>query len=235
MRRSLPGTLATTTLLAACLTQPACSKPSPGPTTEPPRTAPMTDATSESDARAAITRAFVARFTGADPDAVQITLYDDGSLPGLRVFQAVTGQPELRTDGQIGMRGVVRGDEVISDPVARLDALVAAMRAKGFDQRPEDFARLAGRLETDGRDPSEALVNARLLERYRTSRPEAAKRMFLPRATTVDGAPAIEYYTLTPVDGREGPTRITMPEGKPIVRSKQGEDGEWKVDPGFDR
>lgn len=195
----------------------------------------MKENLSDADAKALASAAFAERFDDADRAQVKVTLHDYGRVPGVRVFEAITAQAGLRENPNVGLRGVIVGQKVITDRVERLTALVDAMRAAGLEGRPNDFADLAARVEGEGRDGVEALIEPLTLANYKASNPALAAQMFMPRKATVDGSPAIEYYALSPATTRRGPTRIVMPEGKPAVRSKQGPDGGWKVDEGFAR
>lgn len=226
---SLTGLACIATL---CLGSVACSKPPPGAAPEAtPKEATVKQTPSEEQAKARITRRFVEQFDGADAGEVVVTFHDYGLVPGARVFAAVTRQPGLREKPRVGLRGVVTADRIVTEPGERLDALVAAWgpdKLKAVD--PTDFARLAAGLEATGRDGVEALTEPLTLANYRQSKPEVAAQMFMPRRARIDGAYAVEYYALSPVPDRQGPTRVVVDGGGHVTRYKQAADGTWKLD-----
>lgn len=122
---------------------------------------------------------------------VEVSLFDEANVPGMTVFRAYVPSPKEGRPGRYSY-GVVAGDTIESD---RKKATTMVLDAWSYGPErtvpPERVALVLGLFEGGSREPADAFVTQAQIDEMRE---EQKAVMFLPRETTVDGKPAVEYW-----------------------------------------
>jgi hypothetical protein len=177
--------LVAATLAAACSGN---NKPAPGETASPSARAEASSEAGNVDKRI---QDDVAKRLGVSAAEVEVTVFQEAEVPGMTVFRAYVPSPKPGRPGRYSY-GVVKGDAVESD---RKKATTMVLEAWGYGPErtvpPERVALVLGVLEGGSREPADALVTQAQIDAMSETQ---KKVIFLPRETTVDGKPAVEYW-----------------------------------------
>lgn len=133
----------------------------------------------------------VAKRLGVSASEVEVTVFKEAEVPGMTVFRAYVPSPKPGRPGRYSY-GVVKGNTVESD---RKKTTTMVLEAWNYGPErtvpPERVALVLGVFEGGSREPADALVTQAQIDAMRE---EQKKVLFLPRETTVDGKPAVEYW-----------------------------------------
>lgn len=185
-------------LLGAALAA-ACSgnnKPASGETASAtarpgPGSDPSSDPSSEAGNVEKRIQEEVAKRLDASASEVEVTVFKEAEVPGMTVFRAYVPSPKAGRPGRFS-NGVVKGDAVETDR-KKATAMVLEAWSYGPERTvpPERVALVLGVFEGGSREPADALVTQAQIDAMSETQ---KKVIFLPRETTVDGKPAIEYW-----------------------------------------
>ena len=133
----------------------------------------------------------IAERLDASASDVEVTLFEDADVPGMTVFRAYVPSARRGRPGRYSY-GVVEGATIESD---RKKATTMVLEAWNYGPErtvpPERVALVLGLFEGGSREPADAFLTQAQIDDMREEQQEL---MFLPRETTVDGKPAVEYW-----------------------------------------
>ena len=124
-------------------------------------------------------------------DDIKVRVLGDAKVPGITVFTAAANP--RRAGRNVSRTGIVAGGAIYTEA----DAMTRVAKAWAYGAQRTvsavDFARVMGRLHNSTHEVAPILDSDTLDVFQSTAYPKQAAAAALPRETTVDGLPAVEY------------------------------------------